>query len=233
MSDALLEAIYTCNIDRLAALLAAGADPNEAGKPRYPLYTSGRQYPLQSAISALEAREAIGPYEAVPAGPIDAVVLLLRHGAKVEAREPDQDGDPLFIAVCMNQVEAVRLLLAHGADPNVRDGEGDSPLRFCAEKGYLEMARLLLLCGANKTIHEGGAPSGMNALGFAATRLHVDMVRLLLAHGADPLIGDGDDMTTFRRLGLTVKLGRVPDDPASQERLQEIRQLLGEPASNT
>ena len=101
--------------------------------------------------------------------------------------------------------------------------------RFCAEKGYLEMARLLLLCGATKTIHEGGGPAGMNALGYAATRLHVDMVRLLLAHGADPLVGDADDITVFRRLQFTVELGRVPDDPASQDRLREIRQLLGAP----
>jgi ankyrin repeat protein len=229
MSDALLEAIYTRDVDRLAALLAAGADPNEDGKPRYPIYDSARQFPLQAAIGALEASEAIGPYGPEPAGPIDAVVLLLRHGARVKGWDVNNERDPLFLAVFNNQIEAVRLLLAHGADPNVRDDEGDSPLRFCAEKGYLEMARLLLHCGANKTMHEGGGPAGMNALGYAATRLHVDMVRLLLAHGADPLIGDADDMTTFRRLGLTVKFGRVPEDPADQDRLREIRQLLGDP----
>ena len=230
MSDALLEAIQTRDVDRVAAVLAAGADPNDAGKSRH----SDRDVPpLHAAIWELEACEAIDPYPAEPAGPIDSVVLLLRHGARVTGWDISKERDPLFDAVLGNQIEAVRLLLAHGADPNVQDDEGRSPLRLCAEKGYLEMARLLLLCGANKTIHESGGPAGMNALGFAATRLHVDMVRLLLAHGADPLIGDGDDMTTFRRLGLTVKLGRVPDDPASQERLREIRQLLGDPASNT
>ena len=125
----------------------------------------------------------------------------------------------------------MRILLAAGADPNVRDNVGDSPLRWCAENGYLEMARLLLLCGATKTMHESGGPTGQNALGFAVARLNVDMVRLLLAHGADPRIEDVDDMTTFRRLQLSVKHGRIPDDPASQERLQEIRQLLGDPSA--
>ena len=71
----------------------------------------------------------------------------------------------------------------------------------------------------------------MNALGLAVTWFHVDMVRLLLAHGADPRIEDVDDMTTFRRLQLSVKHGRIPDDPASQDRLREIRQLLGDPAA--
>jgi hypothetical protein len=231
MSDALLEAIYIRDVSRLAALLAAGADPNEDGKPRYPIYDSGRQFPLLAAIGALEADKAIGPYGPEPAGSIDAIVLLLRHGAKVKGWDVDNEGDPLFLAVGMNHLEAVRLLLAHGADPNVCDDEGSSPLRWCAEKGYLEMARLLLLCGATKTIHEGGAPSGMNALGFAATRLNVEMVKLLLAHGADPHVGDADDITVFRRLQFTVELGRVPDDPASQDRLREIRRLLGAPAA--
>ncbi len=186
MSDALIEAIETRNVDRLAEFLAAGADPNEDGKSRYDSYGNGRDFPLQAAVGELEA---FG--EDHPPGPIDSVVLLLRHGARAKGWDM-KDGDPLLIAVFMNHVEAVRLLLAAGADPNVQDDEGGAPLRFCAEKGYLEMARLLLHCGANKTIHEGGAPSGMNALGFAATRLNVDMVRLLLGHGADPLVGDAD-----------------------------------------
>lgn len=71
----------------------------------------------------------------------------------------------------------------------------------------------------------------MNALGFAATRLNVDMVRLLLAHGADPRIEDVDDTTTFRRLQYAVELGRIPEDPTSQERLREIRALLEDAAS--
>lgn len=68
----------------------------------------------------------------------------------------------------------------------------------------------------------------MNALGFAATRLNVDMVRLLLAFGADPRIEDVDYTTTFRLLEYAVEHGRIPEDPASQKRLQEIRQLLEE-----
>ena len=41
------------------------------------------------------------------------------------------------------------------------DNAGTAPLRWCAEHGYLEMARLLLLCGATKTIHQRyGLPTG-------------------------------------------------------------------------
>lgn len=218
MSTPLLDAIESRDVDLVAKLLIAGADPNTT-VPDY--YT-----PLQDAVCELEAGS-----ENEPGGPIDTVVLLLRHGAMVDGRDKPWDATPLLLAVLRNHIEAVRILLAAGADPNVRGDEGESPLRFCAEKGNLEMARLLLLCGATKTIHEGGPPAGMNALGLAATRLHVDMVRLLLAHGADPSIGDEDNIPTFRRIKYSINSGRIPNDPASQERLREIRELLGDPST--
>jgi uncharacterized protein len=213
MSNPLIDAIDSGDLDLLAKLLVAGVDPN-ATIPRY--FT-----PLQNAVCEYEPPDYLGG--------VDSIVLLLRHGALVDKREGPEDGTPLLLAVKRNHIEAVRILLAAGADPNVYDGVGDSPLRWCAEKGYLEIARLLLLCGATKTIHESGGPTGLNALGFAATSLNVDMVRLLVTYGADPRIEDVDDMTTFRRIQLSVKHGRVPDDPASQERLRQIRELLGEP----
>ena len=225
MSEAFIDAIEAGNLDRVAELLATGTDANATVISRY--YTlEFRLTPLLAAVRALQT-----PGAPEPGCSIDCVVLLLRYGADVNRWDEGNEVTPLVTAVFNNHIEAVRILLAAGADSNVQDDEGMSPLRFCAEKGYLEMARLLLLCGATKTIHEGAGPTGMNALGFAATRLHVDMVRLLLAHGADPSIGDGDDMTTFRRLRLTVELGRVPEDPAAQERLREIRRLLGGPSA--
>ena len=219
MSDVLLETIATGNLERLAALLASGVDPNTIVTSRY--YTMEQRYPaLFFAVRDLQS-----PGDQKPGRPIEAVVLLLRYGADVNRWDERHQCTPIIAAVFNNHIEAVRLLLAHGADPNVCDDEGGSPLRFCAEKGYLEMARLLLLCGATKTIHEGGAPAGMNALGYAATRLHVDMVKLLLAYGADPLIDDVDGATTFERL----EYAGLHEDPASQDRLHEIRQLLGAP----
>jgi uncharacterized protein len=221
MSDALLEAIQTRDVDRLAGLLAASADPNQEGNSRY---GSGREFPLHAAIGELEAFEASGPDGPEPAGPIDAVVLLLRHGAAVKGWDVNQEGDPLFLAVLMKHIEAVRLLLAAGADPNVKDDEGRSPLRFCAQEGLLEMARLLLHCGAGKTIDEaGGSGAGMNALGWAATRLDVEMVRLLLSHGANPQEQDNDLMTPLDRFRYEF----LPEDPAGQERFEEICRLLG------
>lgn len=223
MSDALLEAIQTRNVDRVAVLLAAGADPNESGKSRY----SGRDVPpLHAAIWELDGSSKDDPDGTEPPGPIDSVVLLLRYGARVTGWDIDKDRDPLFDAVLDNQIEAVRLVIAHGANPNVQDDEGTSPLRFCAQQGYLEIARLLLLCGATKTIDDWGGQGAMTALGLAARGLHVEMVKLLLAHGANPLAQDVDGLTPLDCL----EFANPRDDPASLERLREIRQLLGEPA---
>jgi len=226
MSDELLQAIQTRNVDRVAALLAAGAAPDEPGKSRYG--SGGEVPPLHAAIWELDGSGEDDPSGPEPPGPIDSVVLLLRHGARVTGWDITKERDPLFDAVLDNQIEAVRLLLARGADPNVSDGEGTSPLRFCAQKGYLELARLLLLCGATKTIDDWGGQGAMTALGLAARGLHVEMVKLLLAHGANPLAQDVDGLTPLDCL----EYANATNDPASQERLREIRQLLGEPPAN-
>lgn len=168
-------------------------------------------------------------FDAIIAGDTDSVVLLLRQGADPNGWDEAHTVTPIISAVSVNRLEAVGLLLAAGADPNVRDNEGDSPLRLCAQNGYLEMARLLLLCGADKTIHEAGGLSGMNALGLAADNLDVEMVKLLLAHGANPNVQDADRMTVFDHL----RLRAPPEVAADQPRLREIEQLLGAPQSAT
>ncbi len=185
--------------------------------PNTPLTRQGLT-PLQAAVDELEALS-----EDEPGGPVDAAVLLLRRGAAVNSWDERRTSTPLLTAVAMNHVEAVRILLTAGADPNVRDNEGDSPLRVCADKGYVEMARLLLLCGGTKTIDEWGGERAMTALGLAARGLHVEMVKLLLAHGADP---QGRDVDRFTPLDC-LRFVNSPEDPAIQGRLQEVRRLLG------
>jgi hypothetical protein len=218
MSDILLNAIQMRDVDRVAALLFAGEDPNENGRSRY---SDGVEFPLRAAIGELEASDL------KPAGPIEPIVLLLRYGAVVKGWDVTRAGDPLLDAVEANSLEGTQLLLAAGADPNIRDDTGYSPLRICAEKGFVEMARLLLLCGADKTMYESGNVQFMSALGLAAYELHVEMVRLLLAHGANPQARDVDRRTPLDCLQDRLRFVGVPADPEAQERVQQIRQLLG------
>lgn len=211
MSDPLIDAIASDNIDCVAKVLTAGADPNTT-RPR-------SCNPLQFAVDE--------PHPPGSPGALDVMVLLLRHGALVDGREGPEDATPLLLAVQKNNIEAVRILLAAGADPNVRGDVGYSPLRWCAEHGYLEMARLLLLCGATKMIDDWGGDNAMTALGLAVRGLNVDMVKLLLAYGANPQARDIDECSPLDCLRFVDS----PDEPASQARLREIRQLLGDPST--
>jgi len=182
MSDAspLFEAIETHDLDSLAALLTSGSDPNVL-KSELPQWS-----PLHEAIEQLE-----------DGGSIDALVLLLRYGARVDGAGGDT---PLLMALYRAQPQAVQVLLAAGAETNVRGPEGDSPLRFAVEHGDLAIAALLLRCGAWKTINDTGAPSFASALGIAAKRVDVPMIALLLQAGADPAVRDADHMTARERL---------------------------------
>ncbi|MGH7505114.1 MAG: ankyrin repeat domain-containing protein, partial [Longimicrobiales bacterium] len=82
--------------------------------------------------------------------------------------------------------DTVATLLERGADPNIRD-EGDDamPLHFAAERGDMEVVRLLIEHGADPvgegTVHE------LNVLGWAVCwdyAHQAEVARYLLDHGA-------------------------------------------------
>ncbi|HEY2511783.1 MAG TPA: ankyrin repeat domain-containing protein [Polyangiaceae bacterium] len=195
----LFAALEAHDLDRLASLLSAKADPN-ARKPVPPGWA-----PLHEAIEQLES-----------GGPLEALVLLLRYGASVEAGGGDT---PLLMALYRSQPQAVDLLLAHGADANVRGPEGDSPLRVAVERGDGATAATLLRCGAVRTIDEVGGPVGASALGIAARRLDLPLLELLLRGGADPAARDADQLTARERLPARTR--------ENQERLGRAEELLG------
>jgi ankyrin repeat protein len=207
MSTELFEAIETHDVDSLATVLRGGADAN-AVKADGPKWLA-----LHAAVDELEE-----------GGSIEALILLLRHGARVDGLESDRDATPLLMAIFRRQPEAVRILLAAGADPNFRDSEGDSPLRACAEFGDHDLAAMLLRCGATQTIDDAGGVSGMTALGRAASQLDIPMLELLLEAGADPLALDADRQTAREHL--------PPREPHNQEAWDAVAALLPERSSS-
>jgi len=144
MSLELFDAIERHDLAAIAALLAAGADPN-APHPEQPLWT-----PLKEAVDA-----------AADGGPVDAIVLLLRHGAAVDGKRVPGDATPLNVAAQHPQPEVVRILLAAGADPAARDDEGDTPLGLCVRRDDHKTAELLRLCGAVAEPSAAPDPAGM------------------------------------------------------------------------
>lgn len=183
MSTALHDAVERHDLQGLRTLLEGGADPDVCA-PESPQWSA-----LNAAIEEL-----------AEGGPLQAVELLLAHGAAINGADGPRDFTPLMLAILTRQPPAARLLLAAGADPNVVGAEGDSALRLAVEQDDRDLAALLLSHGADRTIDGAGGPSGMNALGRAASRLNIEMIRLLLEAGARPEALDADYRTAYERL---------------------------------
>ncbi|HUL48742.1 MAG TPA: ankyrin repeat domain-containing protein [Gemmatimonadales bacterium] len=141
--------------DRIAEILDANPELVNA-------YSSDGFYPLglaaffaqPDAVALLLARGAdvaqvarnpmrIQPLHAAAAGRSMAVVrMLVEAGAPVNAKQ--QGGwAPLHEAVNRNDAELARYLLDHAADPRLQNDAGASPIGIAAEKGFLELLKLL------------------------------------------------------------------------------------------
>ena len=94
----------------------------------------------------------------VKIGHIDAVKLMLEHGANVI--EPETHNDSVLIQAverCNNNIVGVvtentgdqiaRALLVAGANPNIADDNGDTPLLLAAQNGCSEVMTMLLETG--------------------------------------------------------------------------------------
>ena len=142
-------------VEQLDALLEEGAAPSEAS-------ADGR-LPVQHAIENDR---------------IDALRVLLDHGAGVDAALPTWDQrSPLHEAAARPDPMGLALLLERGAAPNPLDRVGRSPLYRAVAQGREEAARLLLESGADPNL----APRGEALLEIASGE---SMRQLLVNHGA-------------------------------------------------
>jgi ankyrin repeat protein len=185
----LLDAVRRGDVQEVARLLAAGADPNV--KDLYgdaPLHIAAEQ--CRADLAELLLRHGADPNAKNVRGetPLHRAVwercgavveLLLRHGADPNAR--DADGEtPLHRAVSVGDVALVELLLKHGADPNARDKEGWTPLH---RAGSVELVELLLRYGADPNAR---TDAGVTLLHSAAISGNVKLAEILLSRGVDP-----------------------------------------------
>ncbi len=167
--DALREAARTGDLETVARLLDAGANPNAWPESSSPLMFAAR-----------------GGHAAV-------VALLIQQGALVEQRDGDGERALLWAAEA-GQTEVVRLLLAAGAVADSdRDPYGNTPLLKASWNGHLETARLLLDAGADPRWQSS---SGWTPLYAAVLSRNADLVALLLAVGADTNPADSRALAT-------------------------------------
>jgi ankyrin repeat protein len=129
---------------------------------------------------------AAGTEEDDPAG----VQLLLRHKARVEARD-SRDRTALHEAAFAGHADVCGALLDAGADVHARDGQGRTPLLDSARAGALPALDVLLGSGADARSCDG---VGANALHLAcvAEAPSTAVVKRLLQLGVDAQTLDAD-----------------------------------------
>ncbi|CAN0432567.1 unnamed protein product, partial [Hapterophycus canaliculatus] len=168
------------------ALLKAGAD---AGK-RCPF--------LERQCSALEIT--------AERGQIFIMNALIRHGADVNAADPEKGLSALHVAARFGHVAAINVLLDAGAAASAADSLGSTPLHAATAASSLAAMMALAKRGAdiNKMNNEGKSP-----LHVAATVRGVGAVNVLVGAGADVNARGGSPGDKSTALDVAAKRGHV------------------------
>jgi len=143
-------------VESVKVLLSYGADPNTRDN---------------EGMSPLLTATDLGIAEA-----------LLKHGAKVDTRDPETGSTAFLLAFLRADVPLWRLLVRFKANVNVADRSGQHALNTAIDSGDFESASFLLDHGANSRLCDS---EGTPPLVTACRMARLDLVRLLLANGAD------------------------------------------------
>ncbi|CAG8256821.1 unnamed protein product [Penicillium olsonii] len=142
MKAALHVASRFFDLDIMQVLLESGADPD--------LPSLDEGYPLRiictQDIDPSSADRSKSPHKG---NPLDAIQMLLRHGANINGHSGLDNTTALIEACRVGRIEIVMLLLREGADVNAVDKHQLSALILAAAKGHVHIVRELLRHGAD------------------------------------------------------------------------------------
>ncbi len=103
-------------------------------------------------------------------------------------------GETLLHRECIKgAADRVRELLGRGATPNTQDHNGWTPLHEVSQRGFTEVARMLLEGGANANVP--GGEENATPLHDACAAGHVNVVVLLVRYGAKKNAADTRGLT--------------------------------------
>lgn len=151
-------------------------------------------------------------FNAIEQGNLSEVEKCLNRGANILVRNSHHT--VLHSAVHSNNGEVVKLVLNKIKETqspyiDAKDTEGDTPLMWTAETGYVNAAQVLLEYGASI---EAKNNNGMTALHWAAKNNHIEVMKLLIGKGANVNVQDN--------------YGKTPLDCAREEGHGEIAGYL-------
>lgn len=149
--------------------------------------------------------------EAAKRGRLQAVKLLIRRGADVNAYDTTSGFTPLHLAAQYKHPAVVRQLIKANANVNARNQWNQTPLwqaAWQAWQGNTEVAHILVAHGAKIDVAD---EKGYTPLQMAARAGYVAMVRYLLAQGADVNHANGKDRTPLYQavLGDHIEVARL------------------------
>ncbi|MEA2205766.1 MAG: hypothetical protein QOE77_2542 [Blastocatellia bacterium] len=164
------------------------------------------------------------------------VLALLLVPVAVGAQNPKQEiNDQLFEAVRKGDAAAVTALLDKGADVNAKFRYGATALFKAAERGHMEVVKILLARGVDPTVKD--TFYGATAMTWALSNKHVEVVRAILEKDATAV---DDVLTTGMQEGNAVLVrmaldrgGATPEAltgalalATADEKMGEIAELL-------
>jgi ankyrin repeat protein len=117
---ALSSAVSNHHPEVLRILLEAGTDPN----------IHGEHVPALHVAAANDN--------------LEAAVILVEHGAKIDTRDAVNNDTALMYGVRDGKAKVAEYLLIKGANPNLTDRQGFTPLHIAASRNDIHLVRRLL-----------------------------------------------------------------------------------------
>lgn len=258
-STALQWAVYDGDVERVKALLKAGADvavSNNYGANAMQLAAEVANVAmLELLLDAGADADSPNPEDQTAlmlvarTGNVEAARLLLSHGATIDAREQWGEQTALMWASARRHPAMMALLLDQGADPDAQstardykrhvtaegraknmDAGGLTPLLYAIRENCLACVGVLIEHGVDLDKPD---PEGVSPLLLAVLNSHWDIAKRLLEAGADvnqwDMFGQGPLMAAVARRNQTA-VG--PLDPLNETEGQTVVRLLLENGAN-